>query len=57
LTLFIKVLIKDVKSSNGTFLNGKRLSGENMESPAFEMFDGDRIEFGVDFVGENNVGQ
>ncbi|KAI8056622.1 SMAD/FHA domain-containing protein [Syncephalis plumigaleata] len=52
-----KILIKDVKSSNGTFLNGKRLSGENMESPVFEVVDGDKIEFGVDFLGENNVGE
>ncbi|CDS07607.1 hypothetical protein LRAMOSA01556 [Lichtheimia ramosa] len=43
-----KVYIKDVKSSNGTFLNGQRLSNENEESPAMELKPADQIEFGID---------
>ncbi|KAI7882434.1 hypothetical protein K492DRAFT_236062 [Lichtheimia hyalospora FSU 10163] len=43
-----KVYIKDVKSSNGTFLNGQRLSNENEESPAMELKPADQVEFGID---------
>ncbi|RKP05371.1 SMAD/FHA domain-containing protein, partial [Thamnocephalis sphaerospora] len=43
-----KVYIKDVCSSNGTFINGTRLSSENQESRPFELRDGDRLDFGVD---------
>lgn len=32
-----KVYIKDVKSSNGTFVNGQRLSLEGVESDPFEL--------------------
>ena len=32
-----KIFIKDVKSSNGTFINGERLSGEGLESDPFEL--------------------
>ena len=31
------------------------MSGENEESPPFQVHDGDQIEFGVDFVGEDDV--
>ncbi|KAJ3158099.1 hypothetical protein HDU86_003051 [Geranomyces michiganensis] len=43
-----KVWVKDVKSSNGTFLNGKRLSEDNVESDPHELNSGDRLEFGLD---------
>ncbi|KAJ3175753.1 hypothetical protein HDU87_005746 [Geranomyces variabilis] len=43
-----KVWVKDVKSSNGTFLNGKRLSEDNVESEPHELNTGDRLEFGLD---------
>ncbi|KAI8589744.1 SMAD/FHA domain-containing protein [Geranomyces variabilis] len=43
-----KVWVKDVKSSNGTFLNGKRLSDDNVESEPHELNSGDRLEFGLD---------
>lgn len=33
----IQIYIKDVKSSNGTFINGERLSGEAVESEPWEM--------------------
>ena len=32
-----KIYIKDVKSSNGTFINGERLSQEGVESDPFEL--------------------
>jgi pSer/pThr/pTyr-binding forkhead associated (FHA) protein len=32
-----QIYIKDVKSSNGTFINGSRLSQEGVESTAFEL--------------------
>ena len=32
-----KIYIKDVKSSNGTFINGERLSPEGVESEQFEL--------------------
>ena len=32
-----KIYLKDVKSSNGTFVNGERLSGEALESDPFEL--------------------
>lgn len=36
--LFIsKIYIKDVRSSNGTFINGERLSSEGQESEPFEL--------------------
>ncbi|KAI9292780.1 hypothetical protein K502DRAFT_294796 [Neoconidiobolus thromboides FSU 785] len=48
-----KVYIKDVKSSNGTYLNGHRLSGDGQESLPKLLFDGDIIEFGIDIYNEN----
>ena len=33
----MQIFIKDVKSSNGTFINGERLSAEGVESEAFEL--------------------
>ncbi|CAO3650137.1 unnamed protein product [Cunninghamella blakesleeana] len=50
-----QVWIKDTKSSNGTFLNGKRLSPELEESEAFEIKTGDHIEFGIDITGEDGL--
>lgn len=49
-----KVYIKDVKSSNGTFINGARLSPEGQESDTFELHTDDVVEFGIDIVGEDN---
>jgi pSer/pThr/pTyr-binding forkhead associated (FHA) protein len=33
----MQIFIKDVKSSNGTFINGDRLSPESMESEPCEL--------------------
>jgi pSer/pThr/pTyr-binding forkhead associated (FHA) protein len=38
-----KVFIKDVKSSNGTFINGERLSLEGVESDVFELHTDDIV--------------
>ncbi|CEG67318.1 Putative Cytoplasm to vacuole targeting protein Vps64 [Rhizopus microsporus] len=43
-----KVYIRDIKSSNGTFVNGYRLSGEGEESEPYEIRSNDMVEFGVD---------
>lgn len=37
------VLIKDVKSSNGTFINGDRMSAEGLESEIFLLRSGDCV--------------
>lgn len=50
-----KVFIKDTKSSNGTFLNGKRLSEEAEESDNFEIKNNDEIEFGVDIEENGSI--
>lgn len=49
-----RVWIRDVKSSNGTFVNGHRLSQENRESEAHELKADDVLELGIDIVGEDN---
>ncbi|KAF7361203.1 FHA domain-containing protein [Mycena sanguinolenta] len=49
-----KIFIKDVKSSNGTFVNGKRPSPQGLESEPFELKSDDIVEFGVDVVDEDN---
>ncbi|THH23256.1 hypothetical protein EUX98_g7920 [Antrodiella citrinella] len=49
-----KIFIKDVKSSNGTFINSERLSAEGLESEPFELKNEDIVEFGIDIVGEDN---
>ncbi|KAL4920932.1 hypothetical protein BDW62DRAFT_152553 [Aspergillus aurantiobrunneus] len=48
-----KVWIRDVKSSNGTFLNGHRLSPENRESDPNEIRENDTLELGIDIVSED----
>ncbi|GAA5979384.1 hypothetical protein JCM11641_005019 [Rhodosporidiobolus odoratus] len=48
-----KVFIKDVKSSNGTFINGERLSPESSESDVFELNTDDVVEFGIDILTDD----
>ncbi|KAF9922076.1 hypothetical protein FBU30_007828 [Linnemannia zychae] len=48
-----KVYIRDLKSSNGTFLNGRRLSAENVESEPFVLNQNDSLEFGIDIMDDN----
>ena len=39
--MFRKFFIQDTNSSNGTFLNGERLSDAGVASEPFELIDGD----------------
>ena len=48
-----KIWTRDVKSSNGTFVNGVRLSQENKESDPHELREGDTLELGIDIVSED----
>jgi hypothetical protein len=48
-----KIWIRDVKSSNGTFVNGQRLSPENRESDPHEVRESDTLELGIDIVSED----
>jgi len=50
-----KIWIRDTKSSNGTFVNGQRLSVEHMESDPHELREQDVLELGVDVVGEDQT--
>lgn len=49
-----KVWIRDVKSSNGTFVNGTRLSQENRDSEPHELRGEDILELGIDIFSEDN---
>ncbi|PSN70432.1 hypothetical protein BS50DRAFT_312426 [Corynespora cassiicola Philippines] len=48
-----KIWIRDVKSSNGTFVNGQRLSQENRDSDPHELREHDMLELGIDIVSED----
>lgn len=48
-----KIWIRDIKSSNGTFVNGTRLSAENRESEPHELQTNDLLELGIDIVSED----
>lgn len=48
-----RIFIRDVKSSNGTFVNGIRLSPENKESEPRELREHDILELGIDIVSED----
>jgi hypothetical protein len=48
-----KIWIRDVKSSNGTFVNGQRLSPENRDSEPHELRENDTLELGIDIVSED----
>ncbi|KAH7305119.1 hypothetical protein B0J17DRAFT_588619 [Rhizoctonia solani] len=46
-----KFMIRDTRSSSGTFLNHTRLSAPNIESRPNELHDGDIVQLGVDYQG------
>lgn len=48
-----KIWIRDIKSSNGTFVNGQRLSQENKDSEPHELRESDMLELGIDIVSED----
>jgi pSer/pThr/pTyr-binding forkhead associated (FHA) protein len=43
----MQILVKDVKSSNGTFINGDRLFAESAESKPCELKSDDIVKFGI----------
>lgn len=47
-----RACIKDIRSSNGTFVNGIRLSKENEESEVRELLPGDTLELGIDILND-----
>ncbi|KAG8777935.1 hypothetical protein FRC12_000123 [Ceratobasidium sp. 428] len=47
------IYIRDVKSLNGTFINGERLSAEWVESEPWELKSEDVVEFGMDIFDED----
>ncbi|KAF8302618.1 SMAD/FHA domain-containing protein [Clavulina sp. PMI_390] len=48
-----KIFLRDVKSTNGTFINGERLSAEGIESEARELKNNDCIYFGINVLAED----
>ncbi|ORX96101.1 SMAD/FHA domain-containing protein [Basidiobolus meristosporus CBS 931.73] len=52
-----QVYIKDLKSSNGTYLNNCRLSPEGVESQPFQLKNEDLLDFGVDILETDNTGK
>jgi hypothetical protein len=51
-----KIWIRDIKSFNGTFVNGQRLSAEQTDSDPHEIREQDVLELGIDIVGEAQKG-
>ncbi|ORX89388.1 SMAD/FHA domain-containing protein [Basidiobolus meristosporus CBS 931.73] len=52
-----QVYVKDLKSSNGTYLNERRLSPEGVESQPHELRNGDLLEFGIDILETEQSGR
>lgn len=48
-----RIWIKDIKSSNGTFVNGNRLSPEGLESDPHELLAHDILVLGIDIMSED----
>jgi FHA domain len=48
-----KIWIRDIKSFNGTFVNGHRLSQENEDSDPYELHEQDMLELGIDIFSED----
>ncbi|KAK9366399.1 hypothetical protein V1509DRAFT_660129 [Lipomyces kononenkoae] len=49
-----QVWIRDIKSSNGTFINGRRLSSEGEESEPHELKGDDVIDLGINISSEDS---
>ena len=53
---FSQFYLQDTKSSNGTFVNGVRLSRGSEESEPCEIKSGDILQFGVEVVENTKNG-
>lgn len=51
-----KFYIKDTRSSNGTFLNNKRLSNSGEESTPHVLLSGDILQLGVEIIDNAKKG-
>ncbi|KAK9479757.1 hypothetical protein V1514DRAFT_350985 [Lipomyces japonicus] len=51
-----QVWIRDIKSANGTFINGNRLLPEDSESEPYELKANDILELGIDISAEDTKG-
>ncbi|KDQ22056.1 hypothetical protein PLEOSDRAFT_1025363, partial [Pleurotus ostreatus PC15] len=49
-----QIFIRDVESLHGTFINGERISPARAVSEKCELRNNDIVQFGVDFVDEND---
>ncbi|KAL7415017.1 hypothetical protein BDY24DRAFT_280521 [Mrakia frigida] len=49
------MFIRDTKSSNGTFVNGERLSAEGVESDPYQLQSGDQVQFGIDISSDDQT--
>jgi pSer/pThr/pTyr-binding forkhead associated (FHA) protein len=52
---FIKVVLRDLGSSNGTYVDGKRLSDESKPSNWMPLKNGSIIDFGVDLAFPDSI--
>lgn len=52
-----KVWLRDCRSSNGTYINNRRLSPENTESEPFELQRNDELDLGIDIVSNDDAKQ
>jgi pSer/pThr/pTyr-binding forkhead associated (FHA) protein len=48
-----RVFIRDVKSSNGTYVNGHRLSQEHEDSDPYQLQERDLLELGIDIMSDD----
>lgn len=48
-----KIRVKDLGSSNGTFVNGVRLSAKNQENEPHELREQDTLDLGIDVVSDD----
>lgn len=53
----VQVMVRDVGSSSGTFVNGARLSEPTVPSEPMEVQSGDFIQMGKDYINPKQRGQ
>jgi hypothetical protein len=50
-----RVFIRDLGSSNGTYINGRRLSPDTVPSEPFQLIEGHELALGIDIRDETNA--